>query len=62
MSRQRRLHGDVRGFGVADFSHHDHLRVVAQQGPERVGERNSLDGVDLGLRDAGQDLFDRLLE
>ncbi|AOY02120.1 hypothetical protein BJP62_17740 [Jeongeupia sp. USM3] len=30
MTGQRRLHGDLRGFEIADFADHDHVRILAQ--------------------------------
>src|SRR5690606_5335003 len=42
-------HGDVGGFAVADFADQDDVGVVAEDGAEDVGERQSDFGVDLQL-------------
>jgi hypothetical protein len=36
---QRCLHSDLSRLHVADFSNHDFIRIVPQDGPQHVGER-----------------------
>ncbi|MNQ96372.1 hypothetical protein D3C85_1119740 [compost metagenome] len=50
----RRLDGDRGGFQVADLADHDHVRVLAQEGAQRLGEVHALLGVDVDLVDAFQ--------
>jgi hypothetical protein len=45
VTRQRRLHGNLRGLGVADFADQNHVGILAQGAPEPVGE-----GEPAGLR------------
>ena len=35
---QRRLNGDLRRFHVAHFTHHDDVRVLTEEGAERLAE------------------------
>src|SRR5665213_132473 len=55
--RQRRLNGDLRGFIVADFSHHDLVRIVTQDGAQPSGKGQSLFFVDRNLRDPSDLIF-----
>ena len=57
---QRRLHGNLRGFGVANFADENHVRVMAQNGaqPARKGQAGFF--VDLNLIDALELIFDRV--
>ena len=57
MARQGCPHSDVGRFFIADFTDHEHLRVLAQQVPGSLGEIQSARFVDLGLHDARDDLF-----
>jgi hypothetical protein len=57
---QRGLDGDLRGFEVADFADHDHVRVLAQDGAQGLGKGQVDLGIDLGLADAGQFVLDRV--
>ena len=59
---QRRLHGDVRGFQVADFADHHHVRVLAQDGAQAAREGHLDLGVDLRLADAVDVVLDRILD
>ncbi|MNN53717.1 hypothetical protein D3C81_1684890 [compost metagenome] len=59
---QRGLHRDVRSLPVTDFAHHDHVRVLAQDGAQATGEGHVDLGVHLGLADAGQVILDRVLD
>ena len=38
MAGQRRMDRDIGGLGVADLADHDHVRVLAHEGAQRVGE------------------------
>ncbi len=58
---QRGLDGDLRGLEVADFADHDHIRVLAQDGAQGLGEGQVDLGVDLGLPHAGQLVLDGVL-
>src|SRR5580704_15823876 len=51
MPGQRRLHGDQRRFGVANFTDHHDVRVLAQERPQTGGERQSDFRMDLHLVD-----------
>lgn len=62
MAGQRGLHGDLRGFGVAHFADHDDIRVLAENGAQRVGEAHADLGMDLDLVDAAELVFDRVLD
>ena len=53
MPRERRLHCDVRRFGVAHFTDQDHVGIVTKNGPQRVGKSET------GARIHGQ-LYDAI--
>jgi len=38
VASQGGLDRDIGGFFVANFTHHDHVRILAQEGPEDRGE------------------------
>jgi hypothetical protein len=57
---QRGLDGDLRGFEIADLADHDHVRVLAQDGAQRLGKTEVDLGIDLRLADAGQLVLDRV--
>ena len=57
-----RLHGDLRGFAVADFAHHDHVRVLAQDGAQAGGEGHARPDVELYLPDAVNAVFDGIFK
>ena len=57
----RGLDGDFRGFEVADFADHHHVRILAQEGAQRRGEGQAHLVVDVDLVDAGQVDFRRVL-
>ena len=52
--RQAGLHGDGGGFRVANLAHHDHLRVLPHDAPQRDGISEVLGRVDLRLADHRQ--------
>ncbi len=56
-----RLHPDLGGFEVTDLTDHDHVRVLAQEGPERRCEVEADVLVHLHLVDAGEVELDRVL-
>ena len=60
MAGERRLHGDLRGFRVTDFTNHDHVRVLPHDGAQAVGEREPDLRLDLNLVDAAQLVFHRI--
>ena len=62
MAGQRRMDGDMRGLGVADFADHDHVGVLANEGAHggRKGETDRR--LDLRLVDAGDFVFDRVFD
>ena len=62
MAGERGLDGDLRGLGVAHLADHDHVRVVAQEGAQRVGEGEPDRGLHLGLVDALDLVLDRILD
>jgi hypothetical protein len=59
---QRRLHGDFGGFAVADLADHDDVRVLAQDRAQACGEGQLDLRVDLDLADAGELVFDGILD
>ena len=59
---ERRLHGDGRRLFVADLADHDLVGVVAEDGAQSAGERQSLLLVDRDLRDAAELVLDRILD
>ena len=62
MPCQRRLHGDLRGLGVADFADHDLVRVVAQYGAQSPRKAQPLALVHGDLQHAGHLVLDRVLD
>ena len=60
MARERCLDCNLRSFKVADFSDHDHIRVLAQYGSQGFGKGEVDLGIDLGLPHACQLIFDRV--
>ena len=62
MAGERGLHGDLRGFRVADFADHDHVGVLADDGAQSVGETKTDLRFDLNLIDAAQLVFDRIFD
>ncbi len=56
-----RLDRDFGGFQVADLTHHDDVRVLTQEGAQRLGKIETLLGVHVDLVDAFQVDFDRVL-
>ena len=58
---QTRLHGNFCGFNIADFAHHDHIWVLAQNRPQPPGKGHVGLVVHLGLANAGQTVFNRVL-
>ena len=60
MTCQRRLNGDLCGLQVADFTDHDDIRVLAHNGPQRVGKGQPDLWLDLDLVDALHLVFHRV--
>ena len=56
------LHRDLRRFQVADLPHHHNVRVLAQDRPQAAGKGHIHLGIDLGLADPGQHVFDGILD
>ena len=54
------INGDLRGFHVADFAHHDLVGVMTQNRTQSAGKRQPLLLVDRNLRDAAQLVFHRI--
>src|SRR5207245_7161971 len=59
---QARLHRDLRGLEVADLAYHDHVRVLAQNGPQRPREGQLDARIHLGLDVAVAVVYDRVLD
>ena len=57
---ERRLHGDLGRFQVADLADQDHVRVLPQDGPQAGGEGDVDVGVDRALDDAVDVVLDRV--
>ena len=62
MAGQRRMDGDMRGLGVADFADHDHVGVLTNEGAHRGREGETDRRLDLRLVDAGDFVFDRVFD
>ena len=54
------MNGNLRRFRIADFAHHDLVRVVAENGAQAAGECQPLFFVNWDLRDAANLIFDRI--
>src|SRR6476646_4730223 len=59
---ERRLDGDLRGFRIANFSHHDLVGIVAQNGAQPAGEGQPFFFIDRDLRDAADLVLDRIFD
>ena len=57
---KRGLHRNLRGFQVADFADHHHVRVLAQDGAQCLGKTHVDLGVHLRLAHAVQVVFHRV--
>ncbi len=62
MAGERGVDGDGGRFQVADFPDHHDVRRLAQDRAQRGGKRQADLLADLHLVDAGQDIFDRVLD
>ena len=62
MAGERGFNGDFGGFRVADFPNHDDVRVLPQNGAERVGERQANVFFRRHLVDAGNLEFHRVFD
>ncbi|MNX75596.1 hypothetical protein D3C86_1070770 [compost metagenome] len=62
MPGQRGLDRDARRLDVADFTDHDHVGVLAQDGAQARREGHADLGIDLGLAHAVDGVFDRVLD
>ena len=62
MSRVRGLPDDLGNLGIAYFADHDHVRVLAKDGPENGGEPAAGPVVDRDLIDAVNLALDRILD
>ena len=60
VSGKRGVDGDLRGFGVADFAHHDLVGIVTQNRTQAAGKGQALLFVDRNLRNADDLVFDRV--
>ena len=61
MARQGGLNGNLGGLQVAHFPHHDDVRVLAQEGAQRLAEGQPDGFVDGHLHDPFDVVFDRVL-
>ncbi len=59
---ERRLHGDLRGFRVADLAHHDLVRIVPEDRTQSARKGQSLLLVDRYLQHPGQLVFHRVFD
>ena len=57
-----RAHRQTGRFFVANFTNDQHLRVLPEEMPDGLAERQAPILVDLGLHDTGDDLFGRILD
>ena len=56
------IDGDAGRFEVTNFTNHDDVRRLTQDGPQGAGEGHSNVRFDVDLIDAGHDVFDRVLD
>ena len=59
---ERGFDGDFRGFGIANFTDHDDVRVLAQNGAQGIGEGEADFLFHRHLVDAGNLEFDRVFD
>ena len=62
MSGQRGMNRDMRGLGIADFADHDHVGILAHERAQRARKCQPDRRLDLRLVDAGDFVFDRILD
>ena len=62
MPGQRGVNSDARGLGVAHLADHDDVRVLPHEGAHRRSEGQPDRRLDLGLIDAGNFVFDGVLD
>src|SRR5882757_6607550 len=62
VTRQARLHSDLRGLEVTDLTDHDDVRVLTQNGTQSAGEGHLNLRVHLRLPDAVDVVLDRILD
>ena len=62
VSRERRLGGDLRRLGVADFADENDVGILSQQRAQRAGERHADFLVHRHLRHAGELVLDRIFD
>ena len=60
MTGQRSFDGCLERLRVADLADHDDVRILAQDRPKTLREREAGLGIGLSLIDAGQPVFDRV--
>ena len=60
MAGQAGLHRDLGGFGIADLTDHDDIGVLSQYGAQPAGKGHPDLGVDLGLADPVDGVFNRV--
>ena len=61
VSRQRGLDGNLRGFEVAHLSHHDAVRILTEEGTQRLGKGQPHGVIDRHLHDAVHFILHRVL-
>ena len=54
------LHGNLRGFQIADFTDHDHVRILPQNCPQGARKGHLDFRIDLRLADPIEVVFDRV--
>ena len=57
---ERGLDGNLRGFKIANFTNHDDVGVLPQDGAQGFCKRQLDFGIDLGLANAGQFVLNRI--
>ena len=62
MAGQRSIDGNRGGLQIADFAEHDHVRRLAKHGAQCAGKSEAHGFAHLHLVDAGQQIFDRVLD
>src|ERR1041385_4123115 len=62
MACKRRLYGDLGSFRIADFTDHDHIRVLTHNRSEAVREREADLGFNLDLVYTAQLVLDRVFD
>ena len=62
MPSQRGLDSRPCGLSIAHLADHDHVGILTQEGAQGIGEGKANSGLDLGLADPVDLVFNRILD